>query len=226
MRTIPAIVSCFFISIPVSAAASDALADEEVADGMKQALTLSVNAAIDTLGVPNGFLHHPQAKIPLPVSLQKAESLMRSVGMNKHADRLIAAMNHAAETAAAEGRALLINAVQDMPVDDAKAILAKGDDGATRYFRDTSSDTLSDQFLPVVKKAIEQAGVLKKYNDFAGKGAKIGLIAEKHANIENHVTQKTLDGIYLLMAEKEQVIRDNPAEQDNELIRRVFGTLK
>lgn len=226
MRIIPAIVTCFFVSIPVSAAASDALADEEAVDGLKQALTLSVNAAIDTLGVPDGFLHHPQAKIPLPVSLQKAEGLMRSMGMNKHANGLIAAMNHAAETAAAEGRALLINAVQDMSVDDAKAILAEGDDGATRYFRNTSSDTLSDQFLPIVKKATEQAGVLKKYNDFAGKGAKFGLISEKHANIENHVTQKTLDGIYLLMAEKEQAIRDNPAEQDNELVRRVFDTLK
>jgi len=226
MRIIPAIVTCFFVSIPVSAAASDTLADEEATDGLKQALTLSVNAAIDTLGVPNGFLHHPKAKIPLPLSLQKAEGLMRSVGMNKHADGLIAAMNHAAETAAAEGRALLIDAVRDMPVDDAKAILAEGDDGATRYFRNTSSDSLSDQFLPLVKKATEQAGVLKKYNDFAGKGAKLGLISEKHANIENHVTQKTLDGIYLLMAEKEQAIRDNPAEQDSELVRRVFGTLK
>jgi hypothetical protein len=226
MRIIPAIVTCFFVSIPVSAAASDTPADEEAADGLKQALTLSVNAAIDTLGVPNGFLHHPKAKIPLPVSLQKAEGLMRSVGMNKHADGLIAAMNHAAETAAAEGRTLLIDAVQDMPVNDAKTILAEGDGGATRYFRNISSDSLSDQFLPIVKKATEQAGVLKKYNDFAGKGAKLGLISEKHANIENHVTQKTLDGIYLLMAEKEQAIRDNPAEQDSELVRRVFGTLE
>ncbi|ODT77615.1 MAG: hypothetical protein ABS69_08605 [Nitrosomonadales bacterium SCN 54-20] len=225
MRIIPAIVVCFFVSIPVSAA-SDTLADEEAADGLKQALTLSVNAAIDILGVPNGFLHNPKAKIPLPVSLQKAEGLMRSVGMNKHADGLIAAMNHAAETAAAEGRALLIDAVQNMPLEDAKAILAGGDDGATQYFRNTSSDSLSDQFLPIVKKATEQAGVLKKYNDFAGKGAKLGLISEKHANIENHVTEKTLDGIYLLMAEKEQAIRDNPAAQDSEPVRRVFGTLK
>lgn len=226
MRIIPAIVVCFFVSIPVSVAASDTLADEDAADGLKQALTLSVNATIDTLGVPNGFLHNPQAKIPLPASLQKAEGLMRSVGMNKHADGLIAAMNHAAETAAAEGRALLIDAVQDMPVEDAKAILAGGDDGATQYFRNTSSDLLSDRFLPIVKKATEQAGVLKKYNDFAGKGAKLGLISEKHANIENHVTEKTLDGIYLLMAEKEQAIRNDPADQDSELVRRVFGTLK
>lgn len=226
MRIIPAIVVWFFVSIPVSAAASDALADEEAADGLKQALTLSVNAAVDILGVPNGFLHNPKAKIPLPGSLQKAEGLMRSVGMNKHADGLIAAMNHAAEMAAAEGRALLIDAVQDMPVEDAKAILAVGDDGATRYFRNTSSDSLSDQFLSIVKKATEQAGVLKKYNDFAGKGAKLGLISEKHANIENYVTQKTLDGIYLLMAEEEQAIRDNPTDQDSELVRRVFGMLK
>ena len=107
MRIIPAIVTCFFVSIPVSAAASDTLADEEATDGLKQALTLGVNAAIDTLEVPNGFLHNPKAKIQLPVSLQKVEGLMRSVGMNKHADGLIAAMNHAAETAAAEGRRMV-----------------------------------------------------------------------------------------------------------------------
>lgn len=226
MRIIPAIVVWLFVSTPAFAAGSDALADEEATDGLKQALTQSANAAVDALGVQNGFLHNPKVKIPLPGSLQKAEGLMRSVGMNKYADGLIAAMNHAAESAAAEGRPLLIDAVRNMHVENAKALLARGDDGATQHFRSTSSDSLSEQFLPIVKKATEQAGVLKKYNDFAGKGAKLGLISEKHANIENYVTQKTLDGIYLLMAEQEQAIRDNPTDQDDELVRRVFGSLK
>ena len=55
---------------------------------------------------------------------------------------------------------------------------------------------------------------------------KFGLIADKDAHIENYVNQKTLDGLYLVMAEEERAIRSNPMGQTNQLLRTVFGTLK
>jgi hypothetical protein len=225
MRTLPAIVVWLSVSMPTFATGSDQLPEEAATDGLKQVLTQSVTVAVDRLGVLNGFLGNPKVKIPLPGSLQKAEGLMRSLGINKYADGLITTMNRAAETATAEAAPLLLGAVQQLPVKDAWKILTGGDDAATEHFRNSASDQLYQKFLPIVKSATDQAGVAKKYNEFAGKGAKFGLIGEKYANIENYVTQKTLEGIYLLMAEEERAIRENPG-QGGDLVENVLGLLK
>lgn len=224
------IIAVFFVWLCVSlsacATANDPLSEEDAASGLKQALTQSADVAVDKLGVPNGFLENPKVKIQLPGSLQKVEGVMRTLGMSKYADGLIITMNRAAETAAAEARPLLVDAVREMSLEDTRVILTGDDDAATQYFRKTTSDTLSQKFLPIVKNATEQAGLLKKYNEFAGKGAKLGLISEKNANIENYVTQKTLDGLYLMMAEEESAIRNDPKGQGSVLLQRVFGSLK
>jgi hypothetical protein len=210
------IIAVFIISCWASAAAFSAepetLTPKGSADALKQVLTQSIEAAVDKLGVANGFLDNPKVKIPLPGTLQKAEGLMRGLGMSKHPDNLVAAMNRAAETATAEAKPILLDAVRHMPIDDAKTIFTGGGDSATQYFRSTTLEELSPKFLAIVKKATDQVGLLKKYNDFAGKGAKFGLVPEKHANIDHYVAQKTLDGIFLIATEEERVVRDNPAE--------------
>jgi hypothetical protein len=226
MRTITVFVIWLFVFLPACATGSGPVSDQDTADALKQALTQGADAAVDKLGVADGFLNNPKVKIPLPGSLQKVEGIMRTLGMGKYADGLIVTMNHAAETAAAEAKPLLMDAVQKMSVEDASTILAGGDDAATQYFRKTTSEALSQKFLPIVKNATDQVGLMKKYNEFAGKGAKLGLIGEKDANIENYVTQKTLDGLYLMMAEEERAIRSDPMDQGSKLIQRVFGPLK
>ena len=225
MRTITIFIVSFWASFAALAAETNTLTSEDAAGALTQALTQSIDAAVDRLGVTNGFLENPKVKIVLPGPLQKAEGLMRSLGVSKHADNLIVAMNRAAETAAAEAKPILLDAVQNMSMDDAKSILTGGDDSATQYFRSTSSEALSQKFLPVVKNATDQVGLLKRYNEFAGKGAKFGLVPEKHANIENYVTQKTLDGIFLIMAEEERAIRNDPVGRGNKLLQKVFGSM-
>lgn len=226
MRTIIALFVWLFVSMPALATEISALSDEDAANGLKQALTQGAGVAVKKLGVANGFLKNPEVKIQLPGALQQVGGVMRSLGMGKYAEGLIVAMNHTAETAAAEAGSLLADAVKKMPAEDAKEILAGGDAAATQYFRETTSDELAQKFLPIVKKATDQVGLLRKYNEFAGKGAKLGLVAEKDANIESYVTQKTLDGIYLIMAEEERLIRNDPMGQENELLQKVFGSLR
>ena len=226
MRSITAFLVWFFISMPAMAMGIGTLLDEEVTDGLKQALTQSASTAVDKLGVANGFLENPKVRIPLPGPLQKVEGVMRTLGMGKYAEGLIVTMNRAAETASAEAKPLLVDAVKSMSVEDAKKILAGGDDSATQYFRETTSEELAQKFLPIVKKATDEIGMAKKYNEFAGKGAKFGLTAEKGGNIESYVTQKALEGLYLMMAEEERAIRSDPGGQSSKLLQKVFGTLK
>ncbi len=226
MRSITAFLIWFLISMPAMASGIGALSDEDAADGLKQALIQGASVAVDKLGVENGFLENPKVRIPLPGPLQKVEGIMRTLGMGKYAEGLIVTMNRAAETAAAEAKPLLLDAVKSMSVEDAKKILTGTDDSATQYFRQTTSEELAQKFLPIVKKATDQVDLAQKYNEFARKGTKFGLTAEKGANIESYVTQKALDGLYLMMAEEERAIRTDPLGQSSKLLQQVFGTLK
>lgn len=225
MHSVIVFLVWLFASMPVAAGDAGNRSAEEAVQGVKQALFQGAESAVQKLGVENGFLGNPRVKIMLPAYLQKAEAAMRTLGKAKYADRLIAAMNHAAEAASAEAGPLLKEAVDRLSIDEPRALLAGEDDEVTRYFSDASREALTQALLPIVKNATDQAGLLKKYNDFAGKAAKFGLVGEKHAHIENHVAEKMLDGLYLIMAEEEQSIRHDPSSQSNELLQSVFGPL-
>lgn len=181
--------------------------------------------AVGKLGMADGFFGNPAVKIPLPDSVQRAERVMRMFGMGKQADEVILRMNRAAEAAVPEAKALLINAVKQMSVADAKHILTGGDDAATQYFRKTTSAPMTEKFLPIVQKAMADVQLAQQYNKFAETGAKYGLVKKEQANLEQYVTQKALDGVYLMMAEEEKAIRENPMQQASSLLKRVFGTL-
>jgi hypothetical protein len=202
------------------------LSDRDAGGGLKEALTQGAGKAVALLGKSDGFLGNPKVKIPLPESLQQVEGLMRGLGMGKQADELITAMNRAAEAAVPQAKALLVDAVKQMSVEDAKAILSGGDDSATQYFRRKTAAPLGEKFLPIVKQAIGKVKLAETYEKFAKKGAKFGLVKEKDVHLENYVTTKALDGLYLMIAEEEKAIRENPVGAAGNLAKKVFGALK
>ena len=201
------------------------LSNQDATGGLKDALIQASGAAVGKLGVTDGFFKNPKVKIPLPDSLKKVEKGMRMFGMGKQADELTLRMNRAAEAAVPEAKALLIDSVKKMSVQDAKNILTGGDDAATQYFRKTTSGPMAEKFLPIVKKATEDVQLAQQYNKFAETGAKYGLVKKEQANLEQYVTQKALDGLYLMMAEEEKAIRKDPLGASTSLIKKVFGAL-
>jgi len=148
------------------------------------------------------------------------------MGRGKDADELVATMNQAAEQAVPEAKTLMLNAVKTMSVEDGKKILTGGDDSVTRFFRDKTAAPLTVKFLPMVKKATDRVGLAQKYNQFAGEGAKLGLVKGGTANIETYVTEKALDGLYLMIGEEEHAIRQNPAAAGSAIVSKVFGALR
>ena len=151
---------------------------------------------------------------------------MRRMGMGKHADELIVTMNRAAEAAVPEAKQLMVDSVKKMTVQDAKGILAGGDTAGTDYFRRTTSKQLHDRFLPIVKKATAKVGVAQKYNEYAEKGASLGVVKRQDAALDAYVTQKALDGLYLMVAEEEKNIRKDPVGAGTAIIKKVFGALR
>jgi len=225
MRFVVALLAGLFLASAVHALSLADISGRDASGGLKEALTQGAAKAVDVLGRQDGFLGNPKVRIPLPESVQKVEGLMRGLGMGKQADDLLTAMNRAAEAAVPQARVLLVNSIKQMSVEDAKGILSGGEDSATQYFRRTTSGPLAEKFKPVVRKAIARVKLAEKYDQFAGKAAKFGLVREQDAHLDNYVTQKALDGLYLMIAEEEKAIRRNPADAAGRLAKKVFGAL-
>ena len=202
------------------------LSSADASSGVKAALGKGAEAAVALLGQPGGFLDNPQVRIPLPGYLEDAARMMRKFGQGKRIDELVTTINRAAEAAVPMGKDLLVSAVQNMTVTDAKNILTGGDTSVTTFFADKTRVPLGERFLPVVTQATEKVGLTQQYNSFAGKAAGFGLLKKEDANLSQYVTGKTLDGLYLMIGEEEKKIRQNPMAAGSSIVQKVFGTLK
>jgi hypothetical protein len=219
-------VAALVIPAAVSAAGLADISNRDAINGLKEALVRGSQVAVARLGVENGFFGNNQVKIPLPPSLRKLEAVMRSIGMDRHADELVLRMNRAAEAAVPEARTLLVDAVRGMSVQDVKGILTGGEDAATQYFKRTTSDPLAKRFRPIVKKAMERVKLAEKYDEIAASGTKFGLVKEEDAQLEDYVTRKALDGLFIAIAEEEKKIRQNPAGAASAIVKKVFGAIR
>lgn len=203
----------------------DALSDKDASGGMREALSQGAEMAVKSLGRQDGFLGNPAVRIELPGSLQKAETALRLMDQGEMVDELKTNMNRAAEQAVPEARALLVSAVKQMSVQDVKQVLSGGDDAATQYFREKTSAQLTQRFLPVVSKVTGRLALAQQYNALAGKAAGFGLLKTEDASVEGYVTRKALDGLFLMIAEQEREIRQNPAQAAGSLAKKVFSAL-
>lgn len=225
-------------------AKTSTLSDSTVTSGLKEALKAGVDFGVKELGKKDGYLSNANVKIPLPDKLAKTESMIRKVGGDKIADDLILSMNKAATEAAPKTATIFVEAVDKMSIEDAKKILAGGDDAATNYFQEKTTTSLQDMIKPIVQKSMRDNDVAARYdsfNEFYASNVK-GLIennsvmsmaksfgadeylpSEKDAKLDDFVTQKAIEGLFKMIASKETQIRKDPVAQTTSLLKKVFG---
>ena len=202
------------------------LSSKDASTGLRTALEKGALAAVAVLGRPDGFLGNPKVRIPLPGFLEDAAKWLQMTGQGKRVDGLVTSMNRAAETAVPMGKDLLVGAVKNMSVTDAKKILTGGDNSVTQFFAEKTRGALGDKFLPVVTQATEKVGLAATYNKVAGRAAGLGLVKKEDANIQRYVTDKSLDGLYTIIGEEERKIRQDPLGTGSAILSKVFGALK
>lgn len=202
------------------------ITNADASAGLKTALEQGAVAAVALLGKTDGFLGNPKVRIPLPGYLEDASKLLKSFGQSKRIDELVVSINRAAEAAVPMSKDLLVSAVRSMNVNDAKNILTGGTTSVTTFFAEKTRTPLGVKFLPVVTKATEKVGLVTKYNAVAGKAAGFGLIKKENASIQQYVTEKSLDGLYVIIGEEEMKIRQDPIGTGSAILTRVFGSMK
>ena len=203
------------------------LSTTDISSGLKEALFKGVRFAVDSLGRENGFLGNARVKIPLPGKIAKMEKTLRAFGQGKRVDEFVASMNHAAEKAVPVAIDVFLDAIKQMSFDDARKILFSGqDDSATQYFKRTSENTLREKFRPLVEEATTSVGVTQKYKDMIGRYGFVGkAIGEDASDLDGYVTQKALDGLFLMVADEEKKIRKDPIARTTSILKKVFGSI-
>ncbi len=192
--------------------------------GLQEVLLNGTLSAVKSLGRDGGFLKNLRVKIPMPKSFQPVEKTLRFVGQGRVADDFIAAMNHAAEKAVPVAVDVFKDSIRQMTFNDAKNIIRGPDDAATQFFRRTSERRLTEKFLPIVRKFTEQVGVTAQYKKMVEQSGPLARLTGREAvDIDEYVTQKALDGLFLLIADEERRIRRDPLARTSDLLRIIFG---
>jgi hypothetical protein len=203
----------------------NSLSSADASAGLKKALDQGIDHAVSQLGTADGFLRNPKVRIDLPPKIAKAEGMMKMLGLGDQVDGLVTAMNRAAEAAVPEGKVLLKQALKQMSVEDAKQILTGGDDAATQYFKRVTYGPLKLKFTPIVTRETQKVQLGQRYDAIAQKGVGLGVLKPDDASLEGYVTDRTLDGLFLIMADEERAIRKDPLGQASNLLKKVFGAV-
>lgn len=207
--------------------AQSALSNSEVVSGLKEALASGVESAINLLGKPGGFVGNQLVQIAVPDSLKTIVTTARTLGQGEYVDSFETTMNQAAEKAVPEAATILADAIRQMSVADAMNILNGSDDAATQYFRKVSETSLAAKFKPIVSQATNQTGVTSAYKNLTGQATPLlgGLLGGGSSlDLDEYVTNKSLDGLFKYIAIEEKSIRDNPAARGTDLLKKVFGS--
>lgn len=208
--------------------ALQALSSEQVAAGLKEALGKGMQQAVAELGRNDGFLTNLNVRIPMPKRLQRIESGLRRIGQDEIADNFIGSMNRAAEQAVPAAAAIFGDAVKDMSIEDAKAVLSGGDDAATQFFRQATEKRLLTEFRPIVNEATAKTGVTSAYKTLMGNtgfGRKLFSFGGD-TDLDQYVTEQSLDGLFKMVAAEELKIRQSPAARTTQTLQSVFGALQ
>lgn len=200
------------------------LGNDEITDGLKEALVKAADYAVNNLGQAGGFLNNVKVHIPMPEKLSNVETLLRKTGQDKYADEFVTTMNSAAEAAVKSTLGIFKKSIKNLSISDAKKILNGPDNAATQYLRETNGKELSGQISPIVKKATNDTGVTRLYKSLYEKTGFMGkYMKPEDYDIDAYVVNKTLDGIFVMIAEEEKKIRDDPLERTSDILKNVFG---
>ncbi len=207
----------------LSPSTGTALDEQTVASGLKEALRVGTERTVEVTSKPDGFLANPLIHIALPEQYQTMARALRTMGLGSQVDALEDSMNHAAELAAGEAKTVFIDAISQMTLADAYGILNGGDTAATDYFRDRTSGTLRNRFQPIVESKMGEVGLYRTYNQLMDSYTALPLTTKPPLDLDEYVTEKSLDGLFTVLSQEEQKIREDPAARTTELLRQVFS---
>lgn len=202
---------------------SGELTTSQVAAGLKEALVKGARQGASDASKVDGYFGNTLIRIPFPPEVKKVEDRLRQLGLGAEVDKFVLTLNRGAEQAAKEAAPIFVNAITSMTIQDAWNILKGDNNAATEYLRRTTSEQLLAKFSPVMQNALDQVNATKYYGDIINTYNKIPMVEDVNPDLNEYATQKAVDGLFLLIAQEEEKIRENPAARTTDLLRKVFS---
>ena len=200
------------------------LSSDTLVNGLREALVIGSERAIKLISAEGGYLNDPQIRVPMPGVLNQLAGPLRQFGMSAQVDQFEQSINNAAERAAPQATAILVDNIRSMSFEDARKIYEGSDDAATQYFRDKAGPQIAALFKPEIDTALGEVGATKYYNSLATQAAQLPLVGQQvEGDLTSHVTKAALDGLFLKLAAEEKLIRQNPAARSTELLKKLWS---
>ncbi|HPF89296.1 MAG: DUF4197 domain-containing protein [Flavobacteriales bacterium] len=203
-----------------------ALSNEEVISGLKEALRLGTERSVEKASVVDGFWNDARIRIPFPAEAMKVKNTLMDLGIKKPVEDFEHTMNKAAEEAAKEAVPVFVDAITNMSIQDGFNLLRGGENAATNFLREKTSEALRAKFTPVVEKATQQVALTSYWTPVANAYNTASLLTGGKAvdpDLNAYVTTKAMDGLFLLLADEEKKIRQDPAARATALLQKVFA---
>jgi hypothetical protein len=204
---------------------STPLSNDEVINGLKEALTVGTNNSTAFASKLDGYYKNPALFIPFPPEAQKVKDYAKQAGLSAQVDKFEMTLNRAAEEAAKDAAPVFINAVKGMSIGDGFAILKGADNAATQYLKDKTTAELTAKFSPIVQQAIDKVQLTKYWNPIITNYNKVPFVQKQNPDLTAYVTERAIQGLFKLIADEELKIRKDPVAQVTDLLKRVFGSL-
>jgi len=201
------------------------LSEQEVAAGLKDALSRGIAQAAIRASASDGYFANPRLMIEFPPDAVEAAKTLHNLGLGREVDRVVLQLNRGAEKAAARARPIFIKAITSMSISDAYSILNGDRDAATRYLISTTGEELRELYRPVISDSLKQVNASKYYADIVRYYNQLPLVRKINPDLDGYATDRAIEGLFLLIADEEANIRANPGARGNQLLRRVFGSL-
>lgn len=228
------LVFSFLILISVSCAEMQEFANQlprgtlpvsqmDIANGLKEALQNGIQKEVTKLTATDGFFRNELVKIMLPEELKVVDSRLRSLGLSNLADEGLKMMNRAAEDAVKEATPIFVDAVRTMSFNDARNILMGQNNAATTYLQNTTSNALYAKFNPVIKNSYQKVGADKVWENIITRYNQIPLVNKVNPDLTDYTTQKSMEGVFKMIALEEINIRNNVNARTSDLLKKVFA---
>jgi hypothetical protein len=199
------------------------LTEKDAVDGIKEALVNGTGESVKLVSIVDGYLGNPEIKIPFPAEAREIESKLRAIGLGKKVDEFNVSMNRAAEKAASEAKPIFIAAIKGMTVTDAINIVKGQNNAATAYLQKTTTPELKVKFQPAIRTSLDNVNATKYWSELISAYNKIPLVKKMNPNLSEYVTDRAINGLFVMIAKEELKIRNDPMARTSELLRRVFG---
>jgi Protein of unknown function (DUF4197) len=212
------------VTQPNGSGTSGNLSSNDIASGLKEALRIGISKGADKASVTDGYFKNPLLRIAFPPEAQKVAARLRQIGLGAQVDKFELSMNRAAEDAAKVAKPVFIKAITSMSIGDAVSILRGQNDAATQYLRRTSGQQLVTEFTPIIDSTLKKNNATRYYTDLVTTYNKLPFVQKANPSLTQYATGKAVDGLFVLVAQEEQKIRENPAARVSDLLKRVFGS--